>query len=70
MEGTTNVIVLPGAAVQPVVNPVLRGRRARGGKVTLASDLARRRDQRKFAHVVNADYQVQAQQDTADECLA
>lgn len=49
MEGTTNVIVLPGAAVQPVVNPVLRGRRARGGKVTLACDLVRRRYQRTLA---------------------
>lgn len=65
-----DVIHLPTAALQPVINPMLRGRRARGGKVTLACDLVRRRYQRKFAHVVNADARAQAQQDQADERLA
>lgn len=49
MDSTTNVIALPTAAPERVVNPVLRGRRARGGKVTLACDLVRRRYQRTLA---------------------
>lgn len=41
-----DVIRLPTAAAQPVVNPKRMGRRARGGKVTLASDLANRRNRK------------------------
>lgn len=65
-----DVTLLPTAATQPVINPKVKGRRARSGKVTLACDLVRRRYQRKFAHVVTSNSQAQAQQDMADERLA
>lgn len=38
-----DIVMLPTAAAQPVINPKRRGYCARGGKVTLACDLVARR---------------------------